>query len=81
MRRLTFSLDGFGAGNVVAKDADFDPGAQFPDPLDEVIGEGVVIIDEDDHIHIVSACAVPVKPGKQFNNLRCIAEASELYHI
>ena len=34
---------------VVAEDFDCLPGADFAQLLDEVVGEGIVIVDEDDH--------------------------------
>jgi hypothetical protein len=46
-------IDGGGHGRVVAKDADVRP-AQLPDPLDEVVREAVVVVDDDDHEGIVA---------------------------
>ena len=40
----------FGRGNlVVAVNLDLQPAVNFPKPLDEVVGERVVVIDEENH--------------------------------
>ena len=38
---------------VVAKDLDFQPGRNLAQPLDEVVGEAVVVIDQDEHARII----------------------------
>ena len=50
---MAFGLGG--AEGVVAEDEDFPPGLKLPDPLDQVVGEAVVVVDHQDHAGIVPA--------------------------
>src|SRR5258706_5976327 len=53
----------FGDGHlVVAKDLHRALGVDLAEPLDEVVGEGVVVIDENDHDKSVRAPTTKVKP-------------------
>ena len=37
--------------DIVTKDLYFNPQPELADPLDEIVGERIVVIDNDDHGH------------------------------
>ena len=68
-------LLGVGGGDgVVAKDANLVSAPQFPDPLDEVVGEAVVVVDDENHAGMVLPAAQPVKPRPDRKNLQVIGQ-------